>query len=170
MSRKTGLAIVLAVFVSIVTAAAEVSAYTQSYVTYWLTTPQGGGIYEYKYWVFNTGGRESEYYCASPTVCGPPPPAGSYDSVYNEIIVDPGPPLVREHYSYRQTPLIWNYEVPILTEAALNSIVSGSIFQPVRMDVFNRRHSARPRWKLGKHDWRSAVEQPVQDPPLVHGY
>lgn len=55
MRRRTGLAIVLAVLISIVTAAAEVSAYTQSYATFWNTTDLGGGVFQYKYWVVNTG-------------------------------------------------------------------------------------------------------------------
>ena len=58
MRRRTSLAIALTVFLGVLTAAAESAAYTQSYVTYWQTTPVGGGNYEYKYWVINTGGQE----------------------------------------------------------------------------------------------------------------
>lgn len=134
MRRRTGLAIVLAVFLGVLAAPGESSAYTQSYVTYWQTTPQGGGIYEYKYWVINTGGAGSWYYCidpysSNPATCGPHPAAGSSDSIYSDRRLSLIP-QVREIYQYYQTPVIWDYEVPILTEAALNSIVPGSIFQP----------------------------------------
>ncbi len=130
MARQNWLAVVLSVFLGVLAAASESSAYTQSYVTYWRTTPVGGGNYEYRYWVLNTGGQQTSYWCTDALTCGSPPPAGSYDSIYNVRQVSAGPPQVIEFYSYSRTPVIWDYEVPILTQAAYDSIVPGSIFQP----------------------------------------